>query len=161
MSVESHEQNVSRIPESDRFLEMLALWAEFGLSIPVTLTFHGLRASGMMIGTAAYFSKLSVYMKSTANLSGEGALSMKATVDSIFDGIASDAKTARENETLEKALENQSYPAFIHLDDAAFFTADGLCTMNQSSILWRCRISEVVGFSLGAMRPGQDPHRRG
>ncbi|WP_196486469.1 gas vesicle accessory protein GvpU [Burkholderia cepacia] len=135
-------QHVITTAENDWFLQQLVTMVNgSSTSIGITLFVGGLLVSGVLIGGKQYFEDFA---------------------ESFASGIANpdDAKWYKENltqlsnvylepdGTYKKSAEP---PHYIHLKDARTFHPSGNPIPGNGGTLWRGRIREVAGFTLGSL----------
>ncbi len=130
----------------DWFLAELVRRAnEGGLSIEVTLCVGGTLVSGWLIGGRDYFEGLAENVAAAA-MDSETAGRARAFLRSPAAMYHLDADGRREVAADPEPL------AYIHLEDARFFTAAGLPVSASQGVYWRGRLSAIDGFVLGAPR---------
>lgn len=131
-------------PESDYLLEILVSMANsVGVSVGVTILTHGFLISGMLVGGAEYFEAL-----------GRGFGSAKGTTPEMANALQKAFSSGAEPYRLAKMGEDVSMTptAYIHLKDARFFSGQGAPIQGAKGtegMLWRGRLSEVSGFTVG------------
>lgn len=123
--------------DKDWFLQNLVELTNGSLSIGITLNVSGTLISGNLIGGKEYF-----------NLFGENFAS------GFDDKFAKDIKDKYSQFGAIYDVDDskeQPKPSYIHLKDAKFYGVGigGNPIPTNQGILWRGRISEVSGFSLG------------
>lgn len=125
--------------ERDYFLQTLAdIVNRTGMELGVTLTVGGALISGTMISGKTYYDSLRSLL--SENIDNEDVVSFfKTIIDIPSSSYDYDSEDKRPINTV-----------FIHLKDARFFGPDGHYIPQTGGALWRGRISQVDGFSLGA-----------
>ncbi|MEL7074909.1 MAG: gas vesicle accessory protein GvpU [Cyanobacteria bacterium J06629_2] len=139
-SVASKEKE--KIPDFDIVLSVLiSSFAEYGIGIGVTLNVKGLIISGELISREKYFKGI---IQETERANGDSEM-IKIVTDTFttMDKIIKDKLSEKEK---------KPFPNYIHLKNARFFPG-GNCTPNNKGVLWRGRLSEVDGFSIGNLSP--------
>ncbi|MDB6061290.1 MAG: hypothetical protein JWM78_1393 [Verrucomicrobiaceae bacterium] len=127
-------------PKADWLLSMLVSFAnELSLELGVTINTGGAIISGTLIGGKTYLVELSEVF---AKANGEQAVN-----DALSQGILRNQNIYETDET--PALP----PAYIHLRNARFWAPDGESLAATQGFLWRARLSEVSGFSIGGLEP--------
>lgn len=125
----------------DGFLQLVSTFvnAEEGVGLPITLSINGMLVSGTIISAKTYFSEMS---KTLANM--------------IYRDEQTPAKAEFEQSIADMPINpDGELPLagelnFIHLRDAKFLAASGESMNVTSSVMWRGRIGNVAGWSLGA-----------
>jgi hypothetical protein len=121
---------INAIP--DPALRAFATGCELGDTIPVVLTVKGLIISGIMIGSSAFFEELEEFLRASGYAAMAGEFVRPAT------------------ETTHAA---DGAPAYVHLRDARIIPT-ALTPPHQQilpPLLWRGRLSEIDGWSLGIL----------
>ncbi len=135
--------------QADWFLQYLTVLADDTpeLSVGVTLQANGLLVSGHLINEKAYFESIADDIAATSVLNPDD----RGKVREIFAPLGS----AYSKET--GGVPSQQ---FIHLKNARFFNSSGHPLSATQGFLWRGRISEVKGFSMGTLfpTPMREPH---
>ncbi len=130
----------------DWLLARFVAMADIGLHVGLTLSVGGQQISGTLIGGRAYFEKLGGLLES-ANFSG-----MEEGFSKDFAKLFSDYKEIYP-EISKAKLDSANKPSFIHLSDALYFLEGNPLTTTR--VLWRGKLSEIDGFSLGSMTIGE------
>jgi len=140
-----NSQNAPR----DWLLETLVNLAnQFELGIPITLIVQGAVITGQLIGVKQYFTEYgSVLGQGFRGLSEEIAASVQRIFTDTGDQSLVSLRDRNQQDTEESEPES---PTYIHLKDTKFVFGSSL-TPEGNGVLWRGRISEVVGFSLGTL----------
>ncbi len=130
--------------ENDWFLQSLVSMVNTSdLSIGITLFVGGVLVSGQLIGGRHYFEE---FGQSFADaLTGEND-DAKTAVKNHF---AVHSKIYLNEDGTYK--EDTSAPHYIHLKDARTFHPGGTPIPEGTGVLWRGRVREVSGFTLGAL----------
>ncbi|MFB9463797.1 hypothetical protein [Streptomyces cinereospinus] len=117
-------------PAVDVHLEMLLrlVEAQSGAGIAVTLTTAGGIVSGSLVGSRVWAER------------------WEDVVAEAVGGRADAEQLVLLPRTVQDSLEEGSLHAFVHLVDVTFLSA----TATPTSPLWRGRVSDVSGWSLGA-----------
>lgn len=105
-----------------------------GSTIGITLTTHGFLISGDLIGGKEYFDEL-------------GRLLGNISEAKVHDHY----KKMGEEIYSEENQKNESGPSLLHLKNAKFYNATGESIPSNSGTLWRGKISEISGFTLGKL----------
>lgn len=129
----------ARIDDKDWFLQMLVGMANDGMGIGLSLNVGGLIVSGTLCGGKEYFYSFGEQL-------GEGMY------PSDSDEATNVAKVYRNiGDDVYSKSESQSDPAtYLHMKNAQFFSPKGdSIPSNGEGTLWRGKVSEIDGFSLG------------
>ncbi len=136
---------VHRAEPVDWFLAELVRRAnDGGLSIGITLCVGGTLVSGSLIGGRAYFEGFAENVAAAAT-DAETAERARA----FFRGPA--AMYRSEERRLRDVAADPEPLAYIHLEDARFFTVAGDPIPGNHGVYWRGKLSAVDGFVLGTM----------
>jgi hypothetical protein len=128
---------VGNLTDQDWFLQRLVNIVEGGVSFDITLNVSGNIVSGALIGGKQYFKLLGESFASGLG-DNEAADSLKATF------------IKKGEEIYDENTKDIHEPNYLHLKDAKFFVGGGGIPSNKG-VLWRGRISEISGFSLGKL----------
>ncbi|WP_433704437.1 gas vesicle accessory protein GvpU [Paraburkholderia sacchari] len=135
--IEQPNEPMMKEPELDWYLQSLVNMANTtGLSMGITIVLGGTVVSGTLIGGKTYFDTFA---------------------QNFVDAWPDLAQESRDplRETLAKPGEHygngydEAGTSFIHLKDATIRTPSGYMP-TSTGLLWRGRLSEVSGFSLGS-----------
>jgi len=108
-----------------------------GLSMGVTLTVGGEVISGQLVGGKEYFELLKeAFLTSTSNVKGVGE-----AFGEMLD---------QYSQIYSAPPEDGAQPSFIHLKQARVFSPGQTPMPSNGGLLWRGRISNVAGFSIGS-----------
>jgi len=126
-------------PVKDWFLQyMVNLANQNQFQQDITLTVSGLLISGTLIGVRTYFDALGDYFASSFD-SNAGSEQVRVTFHEIGEQCACISPS-----------EKTESPSYIHMMNVRIFSAEGKAqSENRAGLLWRGRISEIQGFSLG------------
>ncbi|WP_416149438.1 gas vesicle accessory protein GvpU [Salipaludibacillus sp. HK11] len=102
-----------------------------GYTFSVTLSIKGSIVTGKIIGRKQYFEEMSHLFE-------------RDGLEVIAEGYKEFSKVFDAEEDLE---EDMKTPYHIHLKDAKYVSSNGL--FPQNGMMWRGRIKEIDGFSLG------------
>lgn len=129
-----------RIDDKDWFLQMLVGMANDGLGISITLNVGGLLVSGNLVSGKDYLIEFGeVLSKSLDPENGENAKGIRES----YQNMAEDVYGQDESKSAP--------PVYLHMKNAKYFSISGdSLPSNDEVSLWRGRISEVGGFSLGS-----------
>lgn len=130
---------VETIPEIDWYLRSLVeIVNKSQMEVGITLVVSGLIVTGTMISGKTYFEKFA------SDISGamEKAFGPSG-IDAIRESFAAPSKMYGHSSEVPVTP-----PGFIHLKDARFFISPNVGIPNSGS-LWRGRLSQVSGFTLG------------
>ncbi|KAF0812887.1 hypothetical protein IGB42_02731 [Andreprevotia sp. IGB-42] len=114
------------------------------LRVPVTLTLGGGLVSGDLISGKEYFAAIGDMFATAPAADGN---QIGAQLASHFAGHGETVYGPTENNTDQAGMTRH---AFIHLKNARF--VDNAGAIPDAGLLWRGRIDEVIGFSLGSVR---------
>jgi hypothetical protein len=135
---------VNRVEDDDWFLQFFVTLANHGAEFGITLQVAGGHlVSGMLTSGRTYGQQL-------ADALQPGQLG--DAVREMFERAYPDPGDADDDEAHD---ERDPPPRFIHLRDARFFHAGGTSIPNNEAVLWRGRVSQVAGFSLGQLSTDQ------
>ncbi len=133
-----HDKNaiaLDNTPAKDWFLQFLVSMANKNkLELGITLNVGGLLISGTLAGVKQYFTDFGADFAASLKES-KGSEEIKATFKKIGDECACVSHS-----------EQTDFPSYIHLKNARFYTAQGNEILENRSLWWRGRISEVQGF---------------
>ena len=128
---------VVNVDSKDWFLQDLIEIVNSGkMSFDVTLTVGGFLVSGTLVGGKEYFEGFGEEF--SFGLSGEAAKKVKAAF-------------AKNGNVYTQSGGQPMQPNYIHLKNAHFFHTSGSPVPENRGVWWRGRVSEVSGFSLGAL----------
>ncbi|MBJ7551867.1 gas vesicle accessory protein GvpU [Marinomonas ostreistagni] len=123
----------------DWFLQDLIEIVNSGkLAFDITLTVGGFLISGTLIGGQEYFEGFGEEF--SFGLHGEAA-------EKVKKAFAKNGQIYVSNTTTSHSMP----PNYIHLKNAHFFHTSGSPIPENRGVWWRGRVSEVSGFSLGAL----------
>ncbi len=131
---------------TDRLLNLLLLEAERNGRTGLTVCVGPIIVSGTLIGTLAYCGALADrFASSTGGTDMHEAFadSFRGLVDDAHGIARGDRRAPADPAAYEQAAE------FLHLADARYVTPSGFLPPGRSGILWRCRVADVTGWSLG------------
>jgi hypothetical protein len=128
----------------DWLLAWVVSFAERGVEMSVTLSIGGQLISGTVIGGRKYFEEMGAAMNS-ATFSGPTDAADLLKV--LSDGFTGWKNIYPEPEKIPP--DSIPQPTFIHLRNATAFMSDR--PIRSTGYLWRCQLSRVDGFMLGAM----------
>ena len=124
----------------DCFLQLLVNMANnYGFEFGITLQVSGFLVSGVLIGHKAYFEAFAEDFSSAFPVED----AEKSHVRSTFAKIGETDKNEDNNEP--------PLWQYIHLKDTRFFNTSGNPIPKDKGVLWRGRISEIGGFTLGSL----------
>jgi hypothetical protein len=142
--------------EVDWHLQLLVEDAnDFGVEIPITLFVSGAVVTGVLTSGKVYFDRFAE--RFAAGWPEEAREKIRASMampGDVYPRLEPGEKSPRKR------------PAqFIHLRDAQIVTALGNLPVNGDPLLWRGRLTEVGGYSIGhlawgALPPGLPTVRR-
>jgi uncharacterized protein with NRDE domain len=137
MNDSNQEQEQANLP--DYFLQSLVTIVNLSDSkIPITIHTSGFLVSGYLIGGRNYFEQFADDFTNLASTEEQANL--------LKDAILENTKLYSE----ERIDSSNQLPTFIHLSTAKFYDASGN-SIPAPGMLWRGRISQVIGFTLGIM----------
>lgn len=142
MSEESKEQELELVepgPQApDLMLETFVKLADSGVEVALTLSVSGVVITGTLVGRRRW---LSLFRQAT-----ERAGEMGALIGGHIEGAWVKAMED-EDDTLPYG--------FLHLRDARYLQGSGQFNLvpQDGGLLWRGRLSEISGWSLGAIHP--------
>ncbi len=117
-----------------------------GLSVDVTLCVGGTLVSGSLIGGRDYFEGFAEHV-AAASMDPETAGRARAFFRRPAAMYRSDERGVRDVAADPEPL------AYIHLENARFFTSTGVPIPGNHGVYWRGKLSAVDGFVLGSMEP--------
>jgi hypothetical protein len=131
--------------EVDWHLQLLVEDAnDFGVEVPVTLFVAGAVVTGVLTSGKVYFERFADQF--AAGWPEEGRAEIRAsmaTPGNVYPRLEPGEKSPRKR------------PAqFIHLRDARIVTWHGNLPTTGEGVLWRGRLTEVSGYSLGNLAVG-------
>ncbi|MDT4840295.1 hypothetical protein FQZ97_741120 [compost metagenome] len=109
----------------------------------IKLTVGGFLVSGMLISGTTYFKEF-------------GAHSAGALIKDDGAEKESVAQSFAQHGDIYKASADEAAPptpSYIHLRGAKYLGSNGEASGSKEGLLWRVRLSEVSGFTLGAWMP--------
>jgi hypothetical protein len=118
----------------------------------VTLTVGGLVISGRLVPDWRWFEEQRPNPESDDSVMGYFATELKKMHDRRRELFERDAESLTDEEREIAVVE----PKHIHLKDAQIFSGDTLVTPAEGTY-WRGRLSEVSGWSYGALRRTELP----
>ncbi|HHP7238019.1 hypothetical protein [Longibacter sp.] len=128
-------------PDRDWFLALLVDHVnEHGGSIPLTVTVGGSVITGTLIGVAEYY-------KRTADDLAEVFPSRADAITETLQQAGANSVDAvkRHKEQVRKGETELETPHFLHMREVRYLSAG----LSASDKLWRARIDDIAGFSLG------------
>ena len=134
------------LPAVDRALELLLLDAERGVHVPLTITTSGSVVTGTLIGSDEYFHAF-VHRFTSA----DGTTGMDEPLADALRGVIDDAqrRTRLALDDHPTASADERAIEFLHLADARYVSGLGFLPHGRAGVLWRCRVADVSGWSLG------------
>lgn len=139
-NAESKKNNQPLGSQSDWFLQKLVNYAnDFGLEFGITLQVSGMLVSGTIIGGKKYFDEFS------ASFTSE--LHEQAIADAFSDLFNS---YKRVYEVSSEERDSLPPPEYVHIKNARFYQPGQKGMPTDTALLWRGRLREVGGFSLGS-----------
>lgn len=129
--------------EKDWFLQSLVTMANISESkslFGITLLTHGFLVSGQLVSGREYFKG---FAENVASVIDDSEIAKSVTDSFINMGNKVYDKLDNDN--------NPPPPTFIHLSNAKYFHTNGQPIPANEGIMWRGRLSEVSGFSLGVL----------
>ncbi|WP_019407151.1 hypothetical protein [Stutzerimonas stutzeri] len=124
--------------ECDWMLQTLVHSANVGVEIGVTLTTAAGIVTGTIIGGAKYMDQQKALLAERW-----GTDELRSSFDDIFTAW-------RERYVQKDDGEEPSAPIYIHLSSAKLLT-HGQFVPSDPGMLWRGKINEVIGFSIGIL----------
>ena len=148
MSMEEKDQKeileTTRVDDKDWFLQMLVGMANDGMGIGLSLNVGGLIISGTPCGGKEYFYEFGKQL-------GDGMYPENA--DSAEEFAAAYKKIGDDVYSESEITPNPA--SYIHMKNALFFSPKGdSIPSNAQGALWRGKVSDVDGFSLGRFSKG-------
>lgn len=139
-------------PATDRTLNLFLHAAERGAQVGITLVLRGgAVVGGTLVGTVTYCQALGDRFASGSSgmttMDERFAEAFRSLVDDAVEVAQGDRRQPADEQSYERAL------GFVHLLDARFLAGGALHPAGRHGVLWRCRASEVVGWSLGELLP--------
>lgn len=134
--------------DSDWLLQHLVELVNTGAAsrVNVVLTTPAGLISGQMIGGAEYFDLYG------ASFTKGWAPTEKDLMLDLIETWKLDFAPAEQPDSTVEPISNQStdLPSFIHLKDARVFNA-GTVLPTDTGMLWRGRLADITGFTLGTL----------
>lgn len=129
--------------EADGLLQLFISYSELGIETPITLLAGGMAVSGVIISAASYMEKTGAQL-SAAVKSHDAKLAQ--TIADSFAALKQDV----EEQSLAADQTGTLSARFIHLQHAKYYVpGQDPLPSNADGVLWRGRLSEVSGFTLG------------
>lgn len=131
-----------RGPERDWFLALLVDHVnEHDGAIPITLTVDGLVITGTLVGVREYLRR------SAEDLADVFPSRSKSIIQSFTKAGEESVDAVRKHKEQVRAGKTElEAPHYVHLRDARYLTGQ---RNTHSPVLWRGRLDDVSGFSLG------------
>ncbi len=135
---------------TDRILNLLLLEAERNGRTGITVTVGSLTMTGTLIGTLAFCREMADRFATPI-----GGTEMDAAFAEAFRSLVDDARDVAQGDRREPAdpAAYQEAAEFLHLIDARYVTPAGILPLGRNGVLWRCRVADVTGWSLGDLMP--------
>lgn len=140
------ELNMFKVSEGvDWFLAYLVHWAnDIGFEFGITLNVGGALVSGLVISGANYFKEFAANYAS-----GISDPSLSEGLERMFGQFSVIYEIPEEDQKLKGPP-----PSFIHLRNAKLYQTSGNPIPSGRGVLWRGKLSDVHGFSLGSLEVG-------
>ncbi len=119
------------------------------LGISVTLMATGGVLTGYLISEASYYRG---YGAQWSTLAPDDATRERSRAQ--YEALARAADAAHTETAHATAAGTPPASEYVHLRDARLVTGTALMPNAQAGMLWRCRISDINGFALGALGVG-------
>lgn len=127
-----------RVDDKDWFLQTLVGMANDGFGIGLSLNVGGLIISGVLCSGKDYFYSFGEQLGDAYRDSPDGAAEFAKSYKALGDDVYSESE------------ENPSPASYIHMKNAQFFSPKGdSIPSNGEGTLWRGKVAEIDGFSLG------------
>jgi len=132
---------------NDWFLQLLVslVNGKSGVSFSITLNIGGSIISGDMISGQEYFETFADSVSKGLELSGLESVAPRTREAFLKFAEIYNKDNPNDNEI------NKRQPSFIHLKNTKFFHPGKPPIPDGEGFLWRGRISEIGGFSLGKL----------
>lgn len=143
------EENIDDLPIRDAIaypavdwtLETLVTFANMGLGFGITFVVQGAVITGTLIGGAQYMEKMTAFIENgTSGRDSEGVGTSLAKLYAM-------SKANYERPQDDATDWSPPLDGYVHLENATMF--NGPDTTNLG--LWRGRMTEVAGYSFGAL----------
>ncbi|MGF1497080.1 MAG: gas vesicle accessory protein GvpU [Elainellaceae cyanobacterium] len=135
----------------DRLLQAVAAIPEkTSIQLSLTLNVSGLIVSGQLISRQTYFRQITDMIHDS-----DAGDYVKESLDEFIGQVG------HEIEGDEVHSNGVSLPTYIHLKNAQMYPSNGRGMPSNTDALWRGRISEISGFSFGAISHANYPERIG
>ena len=130
----------------DRALNLLLLEAERDVRVGLTVSVNGTVVGGTLIGRMEYFHSLASHFASH-----DGTTAMGELFASSLHGIVDDAERRSQEElhARDGVSDHDPVVEFLHLAEARYIAGSGFMPHGRHGVLWRCRVADVSGWSLG------------
>lgn len=135
-------------PTADGMLEVLvAVVNNTKSEMSMTLSIPGGVITGLLIGYREWLSRIEARIaRDSPNAAG------------MFDAWAEQDDETQWGDELEDSDVPRTMPNFVHLADANYVEWSGLIPNEDSEgLMWRGRLSEVSGWSLGSFKRFESP----
>lgn len=139
----SHIVNALPPLEADGLLQLFISYSELGIETPITLLAGGMAVSGVIISAATYMERTGAQLSAALQ---SHDVKLAETVSESFAQLKLDVEAQSRAADETGALSAR----FIHLQHAKYYMpGQDALPSNAEGILWRGRLSEISGFSLG------------
>jgi len=140
------EITVREAPKEDWFLQNLVHIVNIcPIGFGITLNVGGFLVSGNLFGGKGYFEKFGTDFAAIF----QDIKLPKAQQEKLKKDIAEYGSIYNKN---QKSMDPINPPAYIHLQNAKFFTTTGKPMPHNRTVLWRGRIAEIQGFFFGILK---------
>ncbi len=133
------EDNVQSVEETggDMLLRLFAKMAqETKIEMGITLTVRGLVVSGLLVGRDRWLD----HFTELISQAGE-----------VASGIGTGLQEAYRQSDLQRSSGDDVEYGYLHLLNAKYFLGGQETVPGSGSVIWRGRISEVSGWSIGSV----------
>lgn len=133
----------------DRTLDLVLLAAERGVRVPLTVSVNGSVVSGTLVGTVDYYRALADQLADDS-----GRTEMDEEFADAFRQIVDDGQQRVRQELGAEAAGEGRPLEFLHFAEARYISGSGFLPHGRHGVLWRCRVADVNGWSLGDLTLG-------
>ncbi|WP_312945037.1 hypothetical protein [Stutzerimonas kunmingensis] len=132
--------------DTDWLLQHIAEMAGMGVQVPVTLT----TAAGLVTGVTVSGSEYLDHLKQDITKH------WPADMQSTYFGVVEEWKASvYPKPSADEGERSDHIPSYIHLKGARLYNA-GTVVPGDNGMLWRGRLSSIIGFTVGVLTTSAD-----